>query len=145
MDLSVNVLTVAVTIRGPFLNDVVQAEIELTCPLQVVPGSQFTCSIDIPRGSGMKVQLEMRDDIDTGMTPVTTTAMDIPGGNFIEEFPDNALNFEFFDTFAQMRGGTFPAGHWPPRPTTAATTASPRTAWSSRPTSKWRPTSLTSR
>ena len=86
MDLSVNVLTVAVVIRGPVLNDLVSDEIELTCPLQVVPGNQFRCSIDIPRGSGMRVQLEMKDDIDTSMTPVTTTAMDIPGGYFIQRW-----------------------------------------------------------
>ena len=79
MDLSVNVLTVAVVIKGPLLDDSVD-EIELTCPLQVVPGNQFRCSIDVPRGSGVKVQLEMKDDIDTSAAPVTTTLMDIPGG-----------------------------------------------------------------
>ena len=83
MDLSVNVITVAVVIKGPVLNNVTgnddYHEIELTCPLQVVPGSQFTCSIDVPRGSGMTVLLEMTDDIDTGMTPVTTPEMHIPG------------------------------------------------------------------
>ena len=97
MDLSVNVITVAVDVKGPVLNDVVQDEIELTCPLQVVPGNQFTCSIDIPRGSGMKVQLEMRDDIDTSMTPVTTTAMDIPGGSLSHE--GSSDNFPNLDTF----------------------------------------------
>ena len=86
MDLSVNVLTVATVIKGPVLNNITgdndYHEIELTCPLQVVPGSQFTCSIDVPRGSGMTVLLEMTDDIDTGMTPVTTPEMHIPGENF---------------------------------------------------------------
>ena len=79
MDLSVNVLTVAVVIKGPLL-DAFADEIELTCPLQVVPGNQFRCSIDVPLGSGVKVQLEMKDDIDTSAAPVTTTLMDIPGG-----------------------------------------------------------------
>ena len=80
LDLSVNVLTVAVVIKGPLLVDDFVDEIELTCPLQVVPGNQFRCSIDVPRGSGVKVQLEMKDDIDTSVAPVTTTLMDIPGG-----------------------------------------------------------------
>ena len=80
LDLSVNVLTVAVVIKGPLLVDGFVDEIELTCPLQVVPGNQFRCSIDVPRGSGVKVQLEMKDDIDTFAAPVTTTLMDIPGG-----------------------------------------------------------------
>ena len=92
MDLRVNVLTVAVVIKGPTLNDfspalndVFRDEIELTCPLQAVPGSQFTCSIDIPRGNGVKVLLEMRDDID-GTTQVTTPEMAIPGGNIKTNF-----------------------------------------------------------
>ncbi len=68
--------TTSIEIKGT-LTELQPGDVELTCPLQVIPGNFFSCSVDIPRGSGEQMLLTMTDDLSL-TTDTTTLWMDIP-------------------------------------------------------------------
>ncbi len=49
---------------------------EVVCPDVIRPGTYFLCTADVPRGTGLQIEIRMSDDVDN--TVETTGWMQIP-------------------------------------------------------------------
>ncbi len=49
------------------------------CPTVINPGQYFQCVVDVPKGSGLSVEVRMKDDVDGSMPPVVFGPEEFPG------------------------------------------------------------------